>query len=198
MCRWVGLLTLLVWMPWAGAFAEDAASPATPGMQLPPTPATTAGFSDWFGRPPVDRQPRSWQKKKSGRVALFSSLLVPGLGQLYNERAFWSVVAAGVEFYFIGDIIVQQRLTNHFRTLKNQPIDPNDPEQVAKQQEYTVLFLLHRDNRVQSTWLLGLTILLSGLQAYVDAHLFDFDGIGDVRLEAISGQPFGGAVRLHF
>ena len=194
----LGFLTVLCWCPLTAAHAADATQPATPLWRQPAPPATVAGFRDWFGRPPVDRQPRTWQKQKSGRVALFSSLLVPGLGQLYNERAFWSAVAAGVEFYFIGDMVVQQRLANHFRTLMNEPIDASDPGQVAQQQEYTVLFLLHRDNRVQSTWLLGLTILLSGLQAYVDAHLFDFDGIGDVRLEPVSGQPLGGALRLHF
>jgi hypothetical protein len=167
-------------------------------VRLPAATAHQVEFRDWFGRPPVDRPQRSWQKQKNGRVALFSSLLFPGLGQLYNERAFWSVVAAGAEFYFIGNIIVQQRLTNHYRTLKNQPIDPSDPAQVAKQQQDTILFLLHRDNRVQSTWLLGLTILLSGLQAYVDAHLFDFDDVGALRLEAVSGQAPGGALRLHF
>jgi hypothetical protein len=26
-----------------------------------------------------------------------------------------------------------------------------------------------RDNRIQATWLLGLTVLLSGVQSYVDA-----------------------------
>jgi hypothetical protein len=196
--RWLGFLTLLTCTPLTGARAQSAPPPAAPGVRLPPATGPVSSYHDWFGRPPVDRPKREWQKKKSGRVALFSSLLFPGLGQLYNERAFWTVVAAGVEFYFIADIIVQQRLTNHFRALKNLPIDPNDPDQVAQQQEYTVLFLLHRDNRVQSTWLLGLTILVSGLQAYVDAHLFDFDGIGEVRLEAVSGQPIGGALRLHF
>jgi len=189
------LLLLLARSPVALA-QEDAV--ARPGGRVPAAAASQAGFRDWFGRPPVEKQPRSWHKSKNARVALFSSLLVPGLGQLYNEREFWAVVAAGVEWYFIGDIIVQQRLTNRYRALKNLPIDPDDPAQVAQQQEYTVLFLLHRDNRLQSTWLLGVTILLSGLQAYVDAHLFDFDADAAVRFEPISGSMTGGALRLHF
>jgi hypothetical protein len=189
------VLLLLAAVPVAAAGGAPAGDAA---LRPPPGGARTASFRDWFGRPPVDRNPRSWQKSKNPRVAMISSMLVPGLGQLYNEREFWALVAAGVEFYFIGDIITQQRLTNEYRALKNLPIDPNDPDQVAQQQEYTVLFLLHRDNRVQSTWLLGLTILLSGLQAYVDAHLFDFDVVGDVRLEPLSGDISGGALRLHF
>ncbi len=183
--------------PWSAPAAE-VSEEATPGFRKPATSSVGYASRDWFGRPPVDRVKRPWQESKNARVALFRSFLFPGLGQLYNEREFWSLVAAGIEFYFIGDIIVQQRLTNHYRTLKNEPFDPDDPEDVAKNQEYTVLFVLHRDNRVQSSWLLGLTILLSGLQAYVDAHLFDFEGVGDLRLEATSGGLAGGALRLRF
>ena len=189
----------LLWLALvAPAVAEETPVAAKPGLQVPSATAPSFASRDWFGRPPVDRVQRPWQKSKRGRVALISSLLFPGLGQLYNEREFWSLMAAGIEFYFIGDIIVQQRLTNHYRNLKNLPIDPEDPDQVTQQEEYTLLYLLHRDNRVQSTWLLGLTILLSGLQAYVDAHLFDFEGVAKLRLETTSGEISGGALRLHF
>jgi hypothetical protein len=189
----------VLWLVAPGSVrAAEAPETATPGFRMPAASSTNYAARDWFGRPPVDRVKRPWQERKSGRVAMISSFLFPGLGQLYNEREFWSLVAAGIEFYFISDIIVQQRLTNHFRTLKNEPFDPDDPDEAAKNEEYTVLFVLHRDNRVQSTWLLGLTILLSGLQAYVDAHLFDFEGVGDLRLETTSGGISGGALRLRF
>ncbi|MFQ5600740.1 MAG: DUF5683 domain-containing protein, partial [Candidatus Krumholzibacteriia bacterium] len=85
---------------------------------------------DWFGRPAREPEKREWQRRKNPKLAMFSSFLVPGLGQLYNEREFWALVAAGVHIYFIGDIIVQARLANRYRTLKNIPIDPGDPEQV--------------------------------------------------------------------
>jgi hypothetical protein len=180
------------------AITGEPSALATPGFPRPAVGSTSYASRDWFGRTPVDRVKKPWQERKSGRTAMISSFLFPGLGQLYNEREFWSLVAAGIEFYFISDIIVQQRLTNHFRTLKNEPFDADDPEEAALNEHYTILFVLHRDNRVQSTWLLGLTILLSGLQAYVDAHLFDFEGVGDLKLEATSGGLSGGALRLRF
>jgi hypothetical protein len=54
--------------------------------------------------------------------------------------------------------------------------------------------VLHQDQRIQSTWLLGFTILLSGIQAYVDAHLFDFDATPvPVRFApSIAGGPSAG------
>ncbi len=114
----------------------------------------------------VGPQRPAWQANKSPRTALFASFLVPGLGQLYDERPFWAAVAAGVEFYFIGSWVVEQRLTNRYLAIYNA-----DPSNTDAQ----VLSELHRDDRIQAQWLLGLTILISGLQAYVDAALADFD-----------------------
>ena len=183
-------------LPATGSGSSGKAAWASPGLQL--------GLRGWFGRPATEPVARTWQRQKNPTVAMVSSFLVPGLGQLYNEREFWSVVAAGVHFYFLGDIIVQQRLTNRYRTLKNvppPPVAPTDPEYLAwkeAQQDAEVLFLLYRDNRIQSTWLLGLTLLLSGLQCYVDAHLFDFDAGASLQLVPSFGAVQGGALRLRF
>jgi hypothetical protein len=108
----------------------------------------------------------AWQRDKSPRTAMYCSFLIPGLGQMYNERPFWAAVAAGVEFYFIGSWVVEQRLTNRYRAISNA--DPT-------YEDAKVLFALHRDDRIQAQWLLGLTIVLSGIQSYVDAALSDFD-----------------------
>ena len=162
----------------AAALAPDAGTARAPAaargernpLLAPPgsVPDSRAAFFswDWIGRPSRPAAPRSWQRRKSARVAMFSSIVVPGLGQMYNEREFWAAVAAGFEFYFIGEWISEQRLTNRYRSIVNA--FPED-------QEARVLFELHRDNRIQSQWLLGLTMLISGLQALVDAYLHDFD-----------------------
>jgi hypothetical protein len=182
--------------------SSAAESLLRPGIQPTPLdPSRQLGFQ-WFGRPAFE-QKREWQRTKNPTVALVSSFLLPGLGQLYNEREFWALVAAGIEFYFIGDIIIQQRLTNRYRTIANEPIPPDLPEEEqeileAIQQEAQVLFALHRDNRIQSTWLLGLTILLSGIQSFVDAHLFDFDVGKSLNLEPSVDSIHGGALRLRF
>lgn len=167
----------------AAASPERAAAPVPgeAGVGLP---------RHWFGRPAGEAEKRAWQRRKSPRTAFVSSLLVPGLGQLYNEREFWALVAAGVEFYYLGNIVAEQRLTNRYRNAVNA--DPGD-------REARVLFELHRDNRIQSTWLYGLAALISGLQSLVDAYLADFDD-SPLPLE-VGPRPGGGlraALRLRF
>ena len=192
----LGLLVAIVAA--LGWTTTGAAAPRPALGSAAPPPRQELGQRDWFGRPETARAPRAWQRDKNPTVAMVSSFLVPGLGQLYNEREFWSLVAAGVHFYFIGDIVVQQRLTNRYRALKNLPYDANDPVALQEHQEAETLFLLHRDNRIQSTWLLGLTLLLSGLQSYVDAHLFDFEAATPLQFEPSFGPVQGGALRLRF
>lgn len=145
---------------------------------------------EWFGRPASPRPLRAWQQKKSPMTAMVSSFLVPGLGQLYNEREFWALVAAGVEFYFIGSIVSESREMD--RVQRQLDADPMNDRLRA-------VYVLHRDNRIQSSWLLGVSIFLSGLQAFVDAHLFDFDD-SPLPLE-VGPLPAGGgaaALRLRF
>ena len=136
------------------------------GAMAPVDVAPALVPEEWFGRPASPFPRRAWQTRKSPFTAMFASFVVPGLGQMYNEREFWALVAAGVEFYFLGQILAEQREINRLRA----DIDA-DPEDLRLQ----ALFELHRDNRIQASWLLGLSILVSGLQSFVDAHLADFD-----------------------
>jgi len=161
-----------------GSNARDTAPDVAPSL-LP---------GDWFGRPVPHPVVREWQKSKSPRVAMFGSFLVPGLGQLYNEREFWALVAAGVEFYFIGTVIDEQRQTNRWRVVANATDDP-----IAE-----VEFRLHRDNRSEAAWLLGLTALLSGVQSYVDANMFDFDDTPLPQAASLNDSSPAAVVRLRF
>jgi hypothetical protein len=154
----------------------------------PPDVAPSLLPGDWFGRPVPHPVVRDWQKSKSPRLAMFGSFLVPGFGQLYNEREFWALVAAGTEFYFIGTVIAEQRQTNRWRVVANATDDP-----IAE-----VEFKLHRDNRSEAAWLLALTALLSGVQSYVDANMFDFDETPLPEATSLNDASPAAAVRLHF
>jgi len=207
--QWSFILTH-VWLSsilFGTALAAAPQTPQTPGRRsqaavlLPSSlpPSTELGVRGWFGTPGPEPPKRAWQRDKNPRVAMFSSLLVPGLGQLYNERGLWALVAAGVQFGFLADVVIQQRLTNRYRALKNIPLDADATDAEKEQQQaYEVLFLLHRDNRIQSTWLLGLTMILSAAQSYVDAHLFDFDVDAPLQFGPSIGRLNGGALRLRF
>lgn len=184
--------------PGAGFQRSERAQQATSVV-----PRAQLGIREWFGSPGLEPPKRAWQKKKNPTVAMISSFVIPGLGQLYNEREFWAVVVAGIQFGFLADVIIEARLTNRYRTLKNIPIDetlpPEEQEEMLEEKlKNEVLFLLHRDNRIQSSWLLGLTMLLSGVQSYVDAHLFDFDADAPLQFGPSYGRLNGGALRLRF
>jgi hypothetical protein len=176
-------LAALVVAPWSRGAAQ--VDPNTPPPALGARARTAPFlFGDWVGRRRRVRRGRFGRKQKSPRTAMIASFLWPGLGQMYNEREFWALVVAGFEFYFIGNWISEQRLTNHYRAIANA--DPSN-------EEARVLFVLHQDERIQSAWLLGFTILLSGIQAYVDAHLFDFDAKPPVRFApSMNGAPSAG------
>ena len=92
---------------------------------------------------------------KSPRGAMIRSLVVPGWGQFYNGKWFKGIVVIGTE---VGIVANAYYLDNKL-----------DQSTTEYEQEF------YRDNRNLSYWWLGAAILLSMLDAYVDAHLYDFD-----------------------
>ena len=83
------------------------------------------------------------------------SIFVPGWGQFYNGKWFKGVVIAGVEVGLVANAVVLNQWANQAQTEEE--------------------FFFYIDNRNLSFLLLGATILYSMADAYVDAHLFNFD-----------------------
>ena len=92
---------------------------------------------------------------KSPTGAMLRSLAVPGWGQFYNEKPLKGVVIAGGEIGLIANAILQNQWAQNATT----------PAAKA----------FHRDNRGLSLWWLAGVMLYSVVDAYVDAHLYDFD-----------------------
>lgn len=99
---------------------------------------------------------------KNPTGAMLRSLALPGWGQWYNGKRFKAVVVAGVEVGLVVDAIVQNQLA------------------AASEDFYSREF--YRNNRSLAIWWLGAAILYSMADAYVDAHLFDFDDSLDLTL----------------
>ena len=95
------------------------------------------------------------KKLPSPSSAMLRSLVLPGWGQAYNGRWFKATVIAGAEVGLIANAIVQNRLANNASS-------DNDKA-------------FYINNRNLSYWWLSGVILYSIIDAYVDAHLFDFD-----------------------
>jgi TM2 domain-containing membrane protein YozV len=100
--------------------------------------------------------------KKSPKGAMIRSLLVPGWGQFYNGKWFKGIIAVGAEAGLVANAYYLDYRLNQSTT------------------DYEREF--YRDNRNLSYWWLGAAIILSMLDAYVDAQLYDFDESEDLSL----------------
>lgn len=108
------------------------------------------------------RQPTK-KKSKSPKGAMLRSLALPGWGQAYNGQWIKTVIVLAAHGALIGYAIYYDNQATKFRA---QPA----------QQEF------YQDKRNLMFWLLGATKLLSMLDAYIDAHLYDFDAGPDLAL----------------
>ena len=88
---------------------------------------------------------------KSPWGAVARSAMLPGWGQCYNESYIKSVIAFGTSFYFISQIVTNERKYKDTGEVK------------------------FRDQRVTNSWYFGLTYFLIMVDAYIDAYLYRFD-----------------------
>jgi hypothetical protein len=95
-------------------------------------------------------------KKKSPTGALLRSMIFPGWGQWYNEQKIKSAIAFISEGFLVG-------LAIHF----NKKASENAPCSLERN--------FYTDRRNLTFWLLGGVTILSMIDAYVDAYLYDFD-----------------------
>ena len=92
---------------------------------------------------------------KSPKGAMLRSLIIPGWGQFYNGKWFKGIIIGGTEIGLITNAIIQNQFV------------------VQAETEFEKEF--YRENRSLSIWWLGAVILYSITDAFVDAHLYDFD-----------------------
>jgi hypothetical protein len=98
-------------------------------------------------------------------LALFKSLLVPGLGQLGNHKYFKAALFGGLESVFIIAAIHYEQQAHDARVLYMTAVDRN-----ARFVWYD-FYDNKRKNRNKYIWFAGLTVFVSMFDAYVDAHL---------------------------
>jgi hypothetical protein len=109
--------------------------------------------------------------EKSPMGAMLRSTVLPGWGQFYNE-AYWKIpIVWGVSAWFI--YLWNDRNDNYqfYKDLYNKSLSEssNGNSQYKRARDF------YRDDRDLYAIYLGLTYFLNLIDAYVDAHLFDFD-----------------------
>lgn len=107
----------------------------------------------------------TFQMTKSPWGAVARSAIIPGWGQFYNE-SYWKIpVIWGTAAWFVYNWIDNDRLYNDYKSLY----------QTTENDYYRRLRNFYRDQRDNFTIYMGLLYLLNLIDAYVDAHLFDFN-----------------------
>ncbi len=97
-----------------------------------------------------------WSPSPTG--AALRSLLFPGWGQVYNRKPLKAVIYSGIEQAFIFGIHRQHELYRHYDAID----DDNSAE-------------FYRNNRNRQAWYLAAAMIVSVMDAYVDAHMYRFD-----------------------
>ena len=113
-----------------------------------------------------------WQRKKTPRVAMVSSMLLPGLGQVYNGRRWKAIIFAGLETWFLANIMFEYRQADRFLDIRD-----SFPPGSLPWKEADLFYNFHKDNAVTFMWWAGATWLINVLDAYIDAHLFDIRSV---------------------
>lgn len=173
---------------WIGALcAALACGPLAAGAEVPPAGVEATGEA------PRAAEPDSSAAEPSGldgpTWVMLRSALLPGWGQAKNGAWWKAILVAGVETAFLERLYYEDRRVGVYR--EKASALPEGSERDA----YESRMHRHMDHRRDFTWWTAILLLLSLADAYVDAHLRNFD----VRLEGVPaereapGAPGGGA-----
>lgn len=107
----------------------------------------------------------------TGKKPLKSTLLslaIPGGGQFYNESYYKAAFVLALEGYFIGRTIYHHNRMNYYK----------DRAEGASGEEfdfYNNQYTRYYNRRQNDFWWLGSIIFLSMVDAFVDAHMFNYE-----------------------
>jgi hypothetical protein len=135
---------------------------------------------------------------KSTTIAMLSSMIIPGAGQIYNESYLKAPVVWGLGYYFYSiyknqDNLYRENKTKYetaltaYDTTTNAATKTNLSTQIST---YLDLRKFYQRQRNQFGWYLAITYVLTILDAYVDAALYNFEvspnlqGTSDWRMQA--------------
>ena len=110
--------------------------------------------------------------KKSPLGAMVRSAIIPGWGQFYNE-SYWKIpLVLGLTGFLSYGIISEHNNFIEYRDLYDASITVNNPSGNLQLKQFREFY---RNNRDTYGWWFLVTYLLQIADAFVDAHLYDFD-----------------------
>lgn len=115
-----------------------------------------------------------WKPSPTG--AAFRAFIFPGWGQSYNRKPLKAVLIGGIEQGLIFGVYREHQLFRDARRFGN--------DEAAG---------LYKEQRNRLAWLLAASVIYATVDAFVDAHLYDFDVSGD-----LGGNVKMGGVQISF
>jgi hypothetical protein len=118
---------------------------------------------------PVDT---SIRERKSATIAMLSSMIVPGMGQIYNESYWKAPLFWGLSYYYISIYVGQDKLYKEYQFRYDTTITAARP--VGNLDEKDIRDFYHRQ-RDEFAWYFVMMYVLNIVDAYVDASLYNFE-----------------------
>lgn len=113
-----------------------------------------------------------FHQTKSPWLAVGLSAALPGAGQVYNED-YWKVpVIAGLAGYWVYEWVSLNNRYKDFQNQYNQSLITSPPDGNTRLAEIRNFY---HDERDKFAWYLGALYFVNLVDAYVGAHLYDFD-----------------------
>ena len=140
-----------------------------------------------------EAQDDSVLESKSPTGALLRSVAFPGWGQFYNRKYLKSVAVFGAETTFITLAAIEwRRMNTHKKNFQN----PDYPDRYWEFEQ----FEFYEDRRNLFLWITAGIVFLSMFDAYVDAHLYNFDRekVRDLSISLIPEDSGKGDIRIVF
>jgi len=129
-------------------------------------------------------------KAQNPTLALFKSMLVPGLGQIGNKKYIKAGVIILGEGALIATLVHYIDKTSKAKEAFEQGDEAEVPKLFRKYQSA-------KDQRNSTAWFTGTLIFLSMFDAYVDAHLAHFPKEkGEISFDVVPGRPGGDGISL--
>ncbi len=158
------ILLLGICLAWGPAHGQTAA-PDSLGRTATLPPGINPVAAD-LAPEPVD----IWDTGVSPTGAVLMSPLFPGWGQLYTENSWRAALAFGAEMYFWTNLIVRDQ-----RARRGRLFAAEFPEDSPNYRYYNAVAEEDWNQMRDFAWWSGGALLIIALDAYVGAHLFDFD-----------------------
>ncbi len=138
---------------------------------------------------------RSSRPAKSPWLAVGFSAVAPGAGQIYNTNYWKAPLIWGLGGYWIYEWI---KLNNKYKDLRDQYNQSLVSDPPIGNPRYLSNRDFYRDERDKFAWYLGALYFLNLVDAYVGAHLYDFDVTPDLGVDGRVEPKLTATLRWNF